>query len=167
MQYLPVNRADACLFHSWVLWHPLISQCTRLYGVPRTHDVGLPTQYRFNAWPASQPIACSMPVNLLQDAGLTLSGVSTTGRSRRTPPPPVQLLKQMHICLYIVITMIDYKIKCTSSTRRSLRTLSQGDHWLSPIIRYTLPCWGWKQIYSCNRKAGRTPPDITATHAVF
>ena len=41
----------------------LISQCTRLYDVPGTHNVSLPTQYRFNVGPASQPIAGSMPVN--------------------------------------------------------------------------------------------------------
>ena len=35
----------------------LISQCTRLYDVPDTHNVGLHTQYRFNVGPASQPIA--------------------------------------------------------------------------------------------------------------
>ena len=40
----PVNRAAACLY-------------------TRTHDVGLPTQFRFNAGPASQPIAGSIPVN--------------------------------------------------------------------------------------------------------
>ena len=41
----------------------LISQCTHLHDVPRTHNVGLPTQYRFNVGPASQPFAGSMPVN--------------------------------------------------------------------------------------------------------
>ena len=46
-----------------VLWYPLISQCTCLYDVPGTHNVGLPTQYRFNVGPASQPIAVSMPAN--------------------------------------------------------------------------------------------------------
>ena len=46
-----------------VLWHPLISQCTRLCDVPRTHNVDLPTQYRLNVEPASQPIANSMRVN--------------------------------------------------------------------------------------------------------
>ena len=40
----------------------LISQCTRLYDVPGTHNTGLPTQYRLNVGPASQPIAVSMPV---------------------------------------------------------------------------------------------------------
>ena len=39
---------------------PLMSQCTRLYDVPGTHNVGLPTQYRFNVGPASQPIAGSI-----------------------------------------------------------------------------------------------------------
>ena len=46
---LPVSRAAACL-----------------YGVPRTHDVGLPTQFRFNVGPESHPITCSMPTNRLQ-----------------------------------------------------------------------------------------------------
>ena len=43
-----------------------MSQCTRLYDVPGTHNVGLPTQYRFNTGPASQPIAGSMPVNIIR-----------------------------------------------------------------------------------------------------
>ena len=34
-----------------------------LYGVPGTHNVGLPTQCRFNVGSALQPIAGSMPVN--------------------------------------------------------------------------------------------------------
>ena len=34
----------------------------RLNDVPRAHDVGLPTQFRFNVGPASQPIAGSMPI---------------------------------------------------------------------------------------------------------
>ena len=37
-----------------------------LYYVPRTEDVGLPTQFRFNVGPASQPIAGSMPFNRLR-----------------------------------------------------------------------------------------------------
>ena len=41
----------------------LICQCTRLYDVPGTHNVGLPTQSRVNVGPASQPIVASMPVN--------------------------------------------------------------------------------------------------------
>ena len=49
IQYLPVNRAVACLHY-----------------VPRTEDVGLPTQFRFNVGPVSQPIAVSMPVNRLR-----------------------------------------------------------------------------------------------------
>ena len=36
------------------------------YDVPRTEDVGLPTKFRFNVGPASQPIAASMPVNRLR-----------------------------------------------------------------------------------------------------
>ena len=44
----------------------LISQCTRLYDVPGTHNVGLPTQYRFNVGPASQPIARPIPVNRIR-----------------------------------------------------------------------------------------------------
>ena len=36
------------------------------YDVPRTEDVGLPTEFRFNVGPASQPIADSMPVNRLR-----------------------------------------------------------------------------------------------------
>ena len=44
----------------------LISQCTRLYDVPGTYDIGLPTQYRFIVGPASQPIAGSMPVNRIR-----------------------------------------------------------------------------------------------------
>ena len=36
------------------------------YDVPRTEDVGLPTKFRFNVGPASQPIAGSMPVNCLR-----------------------------------------------------------------------------------------------------
>ena len=31
-----------------ILWHSLISQCTRLYDVPGTQNVGLATQYRFS-----------------------------------------------------------------------------------------------------------------------
>ena len=37
-----------------------------LYGVPGTHNVGLPTQYRFNIEPARQLIAGSMPVNRIR-----------------------------------------------------------------------------------------------------
>ena len=37
-----------------------------LYDVPRTEDVGLPTQFRFNVGPASQPIAGSIPVYRLR-----------------------------------------------------------------------------------------------------
>ena len=33
------------------------------YDVPGTEDVGLPTEFRFNVGPASQPIAGSIPVN--------------------------------------------------------------------------------------------------------
>ena len=33
------------------------------YDVPHTEDVGLPTKFRFNVGPASQPIAGSMPIN--------------------------------------------------------------------------------------------------------
>ena len=36
------------------------------YDIPRTEDVGLPTKFRFNVGPASQPIAGSMPVNRLR-----------------------------------------------------------------------------------------------------
>ena len=36
------------------------------YDVPHTEDVGLPTKFRFNVGPVSQPIAGSMPVNRLQ-----------------------------------------------------------------------------------------------------
>ena len=36
------------------------------YDVPRTEDVGPPTKFRFNVGPASQPIACSRPVNRLR-----------------------------------------------------------------------------------------------------
>ena len=36
------------------------------YDVPCTEDVGLPTKFRFNVGPASQPIAGSMPVNRLR-----------------------------------------------------------------------------------------------------
>ena len=50
---------------------PLISQCTRLYDVTGTHNVGLLTQYRFNVKPASQPIADSMPAIVFK-AGPTL-----------------------------------------------------------------------------------------------
>ena len=47
---------------------PLRSQCTRLYdiGLPGTHNVGLPAQYRFNVGPTPQPIAGSMPVNRIR-----------------------------------------------------------------------------------------------------
>ena len=38
----------------------------RLYDVPRTHDVGLPTQFRCNVGPESQPISGSIPVNRLR-----------------------------------------------------------------------------------------------------
>ena len=41
------------------------------YDVPRTKDVGLPTKFRFNVGPASQPIAASKPVSRL-DAGPAL-----------------------------------------------------------------------------------------------
>ena len=44
---IPVNQAAACIY-------------------TRTHDVGLPTQFRFNVGPASQPIARSMTVNRLR-----------------------------------------------------------------------------------------------------
>ena len=44
----------------------LISQCTHLYDVPGTHNVGLPIQYRLNVGPASQPIAGSMPVSSIR-----------------------------------------------------------------------------------------------------
>ena len=36
------------------------------YNVPCAEDVGLPTKFRLNVGPASQPIAGSMPVNLLR-----------------------------------------------------------------------------------------------------
>ena len=36
------------------------------YDVPGTDDRGLPTKFRFNAGPALQPIAGSMPVNRLR-----------------------------------------------------------------------------------------------------
>ena len=36
------------------------------YDAPRTEDVGLPTKFRFNVEPASQPIAGSMPINRLR-----------------------------------------------------------------------------------------------------
>ena len=39
---------------------------TRVYDVPGTHNVGLPTQYRFNNGPGSQPIAGSMTVNRIR-----------------------------------------------------------------------------------------------------
>ena len=45
-QYLTVNRAAACLYDA--------------------HDVGLPTQFRFNVGPAPQPIVGSMPTNHLR-----------------------------------------------------------------------------------------------------
>ena len=59
-------RVPFLLLRLRVLRHSLISQCTPLYDVPRTHDVGLPTQYPFNVGPASQPIAGSMLVNRLR-----------------------------------------------------------------------------------------------------
>ena len=34
--------------------------------IPSTEDVGLPTKFRLNVGPASQPIAGSMPVDRLQ-----------------------------------------------------------------------------------------------------
>ena len=34
--------------------------------MPGTHNVDLPTQFRFNVGPASQPIAGSMPVNRIR-----------------------------------------------------------------------------------------------------
>ena len=43
--------------------HSILAAC--LYDVSRTEDVGLPTTFRFNVGPASQPIAGSMPVNRL------------------------------------------------------------------------------------------------------
>ena len=64
-QYLPLNRRLSLSLPK-VLWHSLISQCTRLYDVPRTHDVGLPTQFRCNVGPASQPIAGLIPVYCLR-----------------------------------------------------------------------------------------------------
>ena len=36
------------------------------YDVPDTEDVGLPTKFRFNVGPVSQPIAGSMPANRLR-----------------------------------------------------------------------------------------------------
>ena len=70
-------RQHPCNTHQWnvlprvwsllnVLWKPLISQCTRLYDVPCTHNVGLPTQNRFNVGPASQAIAGSMPADCIR-----------------------------------------------------------------------------------------------------
>ena len=61
-------RRQVCLQHVGLFLPPpsLISQCTRLCDVPGTHNVGLPTQYRFNMGPASQPIAGSMPVNRIR-----------------------------------------------------------------------------------------------------
>ena len=60
-------RPDSILSPFWKSSHRLllISQCKRLYDVPQpgTHNVGLPTQYRSNVGPASQPIFGSMPVN--------------------------------------------------------------------------------------------------------
>ena len=41
------------------------------YDVPRTEDVGLPTKFRFNVGPASQPIAGSMP-SIVYDTSPTL-----------------------------------------------------------------------------------------------
>ena len=38
----------------------------RAYLAGPTHNVGLPTQFRFNVGPASQPIAGSMPVNRIR-----------------------------------------------------------------------------------------------------
>ena len=46
-----------------ILSTTIAGQCTRQNNVRGTHNVSLPTQYRFNAGPASQPIAGSMPVN--------------------------------------------------------------------------------------------------------
>ena len=44
----------------------IAGQCARLYDVPGTHNVGLPTQYRLNVEPASQLIAGSMPVKRIR-----------------------------------------------------------------------------------------------------
>ena len=54
IQYLAANCAVACLCH-----------------VPRTHDVGLPTQFRFNVGPASPAIAGQCR-SIFYDAGHTL-----------------------------------------------------------------------------------------------
>ena len=48
---------------------PTILTFTRGWGrnnLPGTHNVGLPTQYRFNVGHASQPIASSIPVNRIR-----------------------------------------------------------------------------------------------------
>ena len=52
-------------------WEPaarllLISQCTRLYDVPGTHNVSQSSQYRYNVGSTSQPIVVSMPVNRIR-----------------------------------------------------------------------------------------------------
>ena len=46
--------------------HTVTSTDKSVYDVPGTHNVGLTTQYRFNAGPASQPIAGSMLVNRIR-----------------------------------------------------------------------------------------------------
>ena len=66
---------------------------SRVCWVPRTKDVGLPTKFRFNVGPASQPIAGSMPVNRVgrwlnqhysntdpTHVSSTLASTATTGR---------------------------------------------------------------------------------------
>ena len=44
----------------------LISQCTRLYRLPGTHNVGLPIQYRISVGPALQTIAGLMLGNRIR-----------------------------------------------------------------------------------------------------
>ena len=73
--------------------------------VPHTHDVGLPTQFRFKVGPASQPIAGSKPVNCLRrwpitnpTLGLLYTWASTSGNTWYSPNA-VSMLTQSNVSL--------------------------------------------------------------------
>ena len=79
--------------------HSIIAAC--LYDVARTDDVGLPTKFRLNVVPASQPIAGSMPVNCLQCPTLIQHWVScilcaSTSANMCHSPNAVLMLTHSH-----------------------------------------------------------------------
>ena len=76
---------------------------TLAYDVPRTEDVGLPTEFRFNVGPASQPIARSMPVN----------------RLRRWPNANPSLGLLYTLCKHVSFTLRCFNVDSQSSTLTS------------------------------------------------